>query len=170
VVLWLQDGWGWSALRSGLAIAPGPLMVPLFAAVGQRLSARVSAGALISAGCLLFGVGALLMLASVQVDASYAGAVLPGWLVAGVGVGLTLPTILTSATRDLPPQQASTGSAVVNTTRQLGTVLGVSVLVAVLGSPVSPEALLDGVRTGWAVVAGVSFVAAVAALGMRPRG
>ena len=30
VVLWLQDDWGWSALKAGLAVAPGPLMVPVF--------------------------------------------------------------------------------------------------------------------------------------------
>ena len=37
-VLWLEDVWGWSALRTGLAIAPGPMMVPIFAVVAQRLS------------------------------------------------------------------------------------------------------------------------------------
>ena len=30
IVLWMQDVWGWSALHTGLAFAPGPLMVPLF--------------------------------------------------------------------------------------------------------------------------------------------
>ena len=53
-VLWLQDVWGWSALKTGLAIAPGPLMVPIFAAVAQRLAARGAGGLLAFAGCLLF--------------------------------------------------------------------------------------------------------------------
>ena len=45
VVLWEQDVWGWSALRTGLAIAPGPLMVPLFAfLVAGRLIAAVRRG------------------------------------------------------------------------------------------------------------------------------
>jgi len=41
IVLWEQNIWGWSALRAGLAIAPGPLMVPLFGlAVAGRLIKR----------------------------------------------------------------------------------------------------------------------------------
>ena len=51
VVLWDQDVWGWSALRTGLAVAPGPLMVPLFAfLVAGRLIARFGPGPVIAAG------------------------------------------------------------------------------------------------------------------------
>jgi glycerol uptake facilitator-like aquaporin len=56
-VLWLENVWGWSALRSGLAIAPGPLMVPVFTAVAQRLSRRVPAGVLTAIGSVLFAAG-----------------------------------------------------------------------------------------------------------------
>ena len=42
IVLWLQDDWGWSALRTGLGVAPGPVMVPLFSfPVAGRLIARL---------------------------------------------------------------------------------------------------------------------------------
>ena len=45
VVLWLQDDWGWSALKAGLAMAPGPLMVPLFSfVVAGRLIPRLGNG------------------------------------------------------------------------------------------------------------------------------
>ena len=41
IVLWEQEVWGWTALRAGLAIAPGPLMVPLMSfVVAGRLIAR----------------------------------------------------------------------------------------------------------------------------------
>jgi EmrB/QacA subfamily drug resistance transporter len=165
LVLWLQEGWGWSALRTGLAVAPGPLMVPIFAAVGQRLSARVSAGTLVAVGTGLIAVGAALLAARVGGTPAYASDVLPAWLVTGVGVGLALPTILSSATKDLPLHQAATGSGIVNMTRQLGSVLGVSVLVAVLGSGGS----LAAFQHGWWVVAAVAAVGAVAALGMTAR-
>src|SRR5947209_7891755 len=50
-VLWMQDVWHWSALTTGLAIAPGPLMVPLFAfALAGPLAARFGAGAVIATG------------------------------------------------------------------------------------------------------------------------
>ena len=45
IVLWDQDVWGWSALHTGLAVAPGPLMVPLFSfLVAGRLIAALRAG------------------------------------------------------------------------------------------------------------------------------
>src|SRR3954451_3657517 len=59
VVLWEQDVWGWSALKTGLAIAPGPLMVPLSSfLVAGRLIARFGPGPVIGAGSTLFAAGA----------------------------------------------------------------------------------------------------------------
>ena len=136
VVLWLQQVWGYSAIKTGLAIAPGPLMVPLFAALAHRFAARVPVGIVVSVGCVLFAAGSLITAARVGPVPDYAADLLPGWLVGGAGVGLALPSILSSATADLPASRAATGSAVVNMNRQIGTALGVSLLVAVLGTPV----------------------------------
>ncbi|MFZ2173688.1 MAG: MFS transporter [Rhodococcus sp. (in: high G+C Gram-positive bacteria)] len=168
-ILWLQQVWGYSALRTGLAIAPGPLMVPVFAVVGQRLAQRVSAGALTAAGSALWAVGAVLVLVSVGPEPHYASHLLPGWLIAGVGVGLALPTILSSATAGLPPSRSATGSAVINMTRQIGTVLGVSVLVAVLGTSVDHGATHAAFRSAWWLVAAVAVAAAATAFGMTSR-
>ena len=58
-VLWAQDVWGWSALHTGLAFAPGPLMVPLFSfLVAGRLIARFGAGVVIAAGSTIYAAGA----------------------------------------------------------------------------------------------------------------
>src|SRR5204863_7680430 len=57
-VLWMQDVWHWSALTTGLAIAPGPIMVPLFAfRVAGRLSARIGPGRVIALGSSIFATG-----------------------------------------------------------------------------------------------------------------
>ncbi len=169
IVLWLQQAWDYSALRTGLAIAPGPLMVPIFAAVAQRFAGRVPAGRLAALGCLLFGVGTGLLATSVDLTPSYVADVLPGWLVGGVGVGFALPTIISSATADLPPARAATGSAVVTMARQIGFVLGVSLLVAVIGTPSDASALHSAFQSAWWLLAAVAGVAAVAALRMTPR-
>src|SRR5919206_531415 len=59
IVLWEQDVWGWSALTAGLAIAPGPLMVPLFSfLVAGRLTARLGPAVTIAAGSTVFAAGA----------------------------------------------------------------------------------------------------------------
>jgi hypothetical protein len=168
-ILWLQEVWHYSALRTGLAIAPGPLMVPLFAAVAQRVAHRVPVGWIAAAGCTLFAAGTLVIQFSLGAHVAYLSDALPGWLLTGAGVGLALPTILSQATVDLPAHRAATGSAVVNMSRQIGTVLGVSVLVALLGSPqgyAATHAVFGHAR--WAVVA-AALLGAVAALRMTPR-
>lgn len=169
VILWMQDVWHYSALRTGLAVAPGPLMVPLAAAAGQRLARRLPVGSIAALGCLFFGAGYAIVIAGISSTPSYAAHLLPGWLVGGIGVGLALPTILSSATADLPPARAATGSAVVNMSRQIGTVLGVSMLVAVLGSPATASAAHTAFVHAWWAVAAVSALAVVTAIGMTPR-
>jgi MFS family permease len=170
VILWTQGVWHYTALRTGLAIAPGPVMVPIFVALHHRFADRVRPGRVAAAGNVLFGIGNLLLLTSLGEHAHYLRDLLPGWLLMGIGVGLTLPTILSSATADLPRERAATGSAVVNMSRQVGTVLGVSVLVAVIGSHASYQATQDAFRTAWLIVAGSAFVAAVSSFGMTPSG
>jgi hypothetical protein len=94
----------------------------------------------------------------------------PGLLIVGVGVGLTLPTMMASATSELPPENFATGSAVVNMLRQVGLAIGVAVLVAVLGKPSGPHALLDAFDHAWLVIAAfaaATALASVAILGIR---
>ncbi|MFI6583005.1 MFS transporter [Embleya sp. NPDC050493] len=169
VVLWLQGPAGYSTLVAGLAIAPGPLMVPPFAAVGRRLATRVPAGALVAAGNLLFAGGALLLAAGASSDTRYATRILPGWLVIGVGIGLALPVMLSQATARLPGAQAATGSAVVNTSRQLGYVLGVAILVAVLGTADTAPDPAHAFRHAWWFIAATAAGSATTALGITGR-
>jgi EmrB/QacA subfamily drug resistance transporter len=168
-ILWLQQVWGYSAIRTGLAVAPGPLLVPVFAAVAHRLSRRVPIGLLVSAGCLLYGLGALVTALRVGPDPHYAADILPGWLIGGAGVGLALPAILSSATADLPPAQAATGSAVVSMNRQIGTAIGVSLVVALLGTPIGYATAHRAFQHVWWATALVALLGAVTAVGMTPR-
>ncbi|MDL9937671.1 DHA2 family efflux MFS transporter permease subunit [Gordonia sp. ABSL1-1] len=168
-ILWLQQVWSYSAIKTGFAVSTGPLLVPIFAAVAHRLSARIPVGVIVSAGSLLFAAGGVLMALSVDETPDYATEILPGWLIGGVGVGLALPSILSSATADLATHQSATGSAVINMSRQIGMALGVSVLVAVLGTPIGYVAAHNGFQQSWWVLASVAVLAAVAALGMTPR-
>ena len=70
----------------------------------------------------------------------------------------------------LPPQSFATGSAVVNMLRQVGLAVGVSVFVAVVGSPATPHASLTAFQHGWEVIAAVGFLAAlVGIVALRSR-
>lgn len=168
-VLWMQNVWEWSAIKTGLGIAAGPAVVPLFAAVGQRLSGRLGAGAITAAGCVLFAAGMAILAGQLDLAPSYASTFLPGLLVGGSGVGLALPTILSSATADLPADRSATGSAVVNMSRQVGAVLGVAIVVAVLGTPTTPLGTLDAFREAFWIAAIAVVLAAAVALPMTPR-
>lgn len=170
VVLRLESYAGFSPLATGFAVAPGPLMVPIFAVIGQRLTRHVPVGVVVSLGNALVGVGAVVMAVSATDEVSYAADLLPGWLIVGMGVGFALPILLASATVDLPPARVSTGSAIVNTSRQLGYVVGVAMLVAILGTLAASDArALSAFTHAWWAIAGVAAVGAVAALGITPR-
>ena len=170
IVLWLQNVWHWSTLATGFGVAPGPAMVPVIAVLTQRLSGKIQAGILTSVGCALFAAAAIMNLALLGPHgSSYASHLLPAQLVAGLGIGLALPTLMAAATAGLPPHRASTGSGVVNMTRQIGYVLGVAIVVAILGAPVSYAAAHRAYGYAWWMDAAVELVAGIACLGLLKR-
>src|SRR6201996_163170 len=154
IVLWEQNVWGWSALKTGLAVAPGPLMVPFFAfLITGRLIARIGPGRVIALGATVYALGVVWWIVRVGAVPDYAAQVLPGSILTGAGVGLTMPTFMATGTSGLPPQAFATGSATVNMLRQVGLAVGVAIFVAVVGTPHGVHAALHAYRHGWAVIA-----------------
>jgi EmrB/QacA subfamily drug resistance transporter len=168
IVLWDQDVWGWSALRTGLAVAPGPLMVPLIAfGVAGPLIRRFGAGAIIGVGSVVFAAGSAWWALAAGVHPDYLGGQVGGMLLTGIGVGLTLPTYVATATSNLPASSFATGSAVVNMVRQVGLALGVAVLVAVLDSGTAHGDPLAAFQRGWLVISAFALLGAAASLMLR---
>ena len=167
IVLFEQGVWGWSALRTGLAIAPGPIAVPLVSfLLAGRLIARWGPALVMAAGCAVFGGGVGWWALATGLDPRYPVEVLGGMLLSGIGVGLALPTMMATASASLPAPSFATGSAVVNMVRQTGIVLGVAVLVAVLGGAEAGRSIvaLDAFHRGWWVTSAFAFAAIVPAL------
>jgi EmrB/QacA subfamily drug resistance transporter len=166
-VLWAEDVWHWSALQTGLAIAPGPIMVPLFSfLVAGRLIARFGPGPVIGAGSTIFAAGAAWWALAIGLHPDYLGGMLGGMVLTGIGVGLTLPTMIATGASSLPPESFATGSAVVNMLRQIGLAVGVAVLIAVLGSPHSPADALSAYQRGSIVIAAISLVSGLVGLAL----
>jgi EmrB/QacA subfamily drug resistance transporter len=167
-VLWEQEAWQWSALRTGLAVAPGPLMVPVvaFGLVG-RLIRRFGPGMVLIMGSVSFAAGQAWWALAITTTHNYASGVLGGLMITGIGVGLTLPTLMGTATASLPPHSFATGSAVINMIRQTGLAIGVAVLVAVLGTRKIPP--LSAFQHGWWLTAGLSVLEIVPALALISR-
>jgi hypothetical protein len=162
LVLWQESVWHWPAMKIGLAIAPGPFMVPVTSLLlSGRLIARFGAEAVVAGGLVIFAAGVIVwaVLPGATPDLGFAVlCVIPS----GIGVGLTVPTLMGVGTAALPPSSFATGSGVINMVRQLGFAVGVAILVAIVGSPTSPDENIAAFRVAWWAMA------AVTALGLVP--
>ncbi|MCL2551332.1 MAG: MFS transporter [Actinomycetia bacterium] len=168
IIQWLEQRQDWSVVRTGFAVAPGPGMVFVASLLASLLARRMSVGLVAAIGAALSAVGiALITLSTGGHDVHYASGVLPGWLIGGFGMGLALPTMFSSATGDLPPDQAATGSAVVNMASQIGSVLGVSLLVIFLALPGSDPH--HGYAVAWWTSTALALASGLAALGLNAR-
>ncbi|HEV2343153.1 MAG TPA: MFS transporter [Actinocrinis sp.] len=161
---WTQNVWGYSALKSGLALVPGVLMVPPFFRISGILSKRIGPGAVAALGNLFFVVGLLVWALRITVAADYAAAMLPGAVMVGIGIGLALPTLVATGAFSLPLERAATSSGVINMSRQIGAVIGVAVLVVTLGKPVGTDATHTAFRHGWYAIMVIGLLAAAASL------
>ena len=105
VTLWCQDVWGWSALRTGLGVAPGPLLVPFWSIAAGPLARRIGPGPVAAAGCAIYAAGCVFWRLNLALTPDYAARMLPGMLLTGTGVGLTLPTLVSAAVSAVPPHR-----------------------------------------------------------------
>jgi hypothetical protein len=161
--------WHWSALRTGLALVPGPALVPVVTVLTARAAHRWGHGPLVAAGGVLFAAGMAWRTVFVSATPDYVRDLLPSMLLTGTGVALTLGTLVAAGVQSLPGARAATGSALVNSVRQISSTVGVAVLVTVLGSTVDTGSIRD-FRFAWALGAALSLLtAAVGVLLTRSR-
>ncbi|QIG41621.1 MFS transporter [Nocardioides anomalus] len=163
-ILWMQQEWGYSAVRTGLAVASGPIVVPIVALLAARLFPRTPPGHLIAAGSVLFAASAVWQTLAISTTPAYWSSMFGPWVLGGVAVGLAMPNLVAAATSALPPAQAATGSGVVSTARQLGLVLGTSAMVGILGAGLPS---VDRYQVLWLFLAACSLLAAAAAVAME---
>jgi hypothetical protein len=120
-------------------------------------------------GCLVNAGGQALWLSQIQVHPAYLTHLLPAQLLGGAGVGLSIPTLLAAGSASLTPARFGTGSGILNMARQVGTVLGVAGLVAVLAH-VSAADPLAAFRHGlWLIIAFFVAAALIAAATLTRR-
>jgi EmrB/QacA subfamily drug resistance transporter len=129
LTLYLQYQLGYSPFETGLRWLPQTLVSFAVAPLAGRLTTRVSLGVLMGIGLSLTGAGLLLM-RLVDVDSGWT-ILLPGFIVAGAGVGLTNPAIASGAVGVVEPARAGMASGINSTFRQVGIATGIAGLGAV---------------------------------------
>jgi len=147
-------------------------MVPLCSfLIAGRLIRRFGPAVVAVLGSAVFAGGLAWWAIAIGPQPDYAGSMLGGMLLTGIGVGLTLPTLMATAAGSLPPHSFATGSAVVNMIRQIGLAVGVALLVVVLGASGSTAAQrLAAFHRGWWVTAAIALAGAIPALVLLRRG
>jgi EmrB/QacA subfamily drug resistance transporter len=161
--LWCQDVWHYSALRTGLAMAPGPAMVPVVTFASARLVHRVGSGPVAAVGSLLFGAGLMWRVLAAGTAPDYVHDLLPSMIIGGIGVGLALSTLIAAGATALPTHRSATGSAFINSGRQVASALGVAILVTILGGTAD---VLHNYDVAWTVAAVLAAICAVVSLAL----
>jgi MFS family permease len=134
---YLQQTLGFSPVEAGLGFLPmtAALLIGVGVATGGLLP-RVGPRPVVTVGMVLASAG-LLLLTQVEVDSSYAADVLPGMLVVGLGIGLTMATVMGAATLGVRASDAGVASAMVNTGQQIGGSIGTALLSTLSASAVT---------------------------------
>jgi EmrB/QacA subfamily drug resistance transporter len=129
---YLQGARGMSALDTGLAFLPGAIGVAVGSGLGARLAARFGVGPVSGIGLLVVAFSFLANLAF-DVSTPLVYFCLLG-LVSGIAMGATIAPTVAAVIAVLPVDRMGAGSAVNNTVRQVGSVLGIALLGTVLAS------------------------------------
>jgi len=175
--LYLQQTLGFAPVKAGLAFVPMALCVAVFAAIAPRVEARVGAHRAVAAGMAFMVVG-LILFARLGLNTTYVS-LLPGFMLFGAGAGLMNVPLTNAVMQAVPQSRAGVASALLNASREVAGLLGVTVIGAVLStrqgaalrSGADPvHAFVDGYHLGlWVTIALLAAGVAVSYLTLRPR-
>jgi EmrB/QacA subfamily drug resistance transporter len=175
LALYMQNILGYSPLEAGVRFLPSTLMIVTVAPVAGRLSDRIGPRWLIAGG-LAVVAASLYSFSGIAVDSSY-GDLLPGFMLLGVGIALTMSPMTSAAMNAVPVEKAGIASGVLSMFRMVGGSLGVAVTGAIfqgaVGDPetATPVDFVDALGHAMTVSAAVALTGAtIAAVAIRAKG
>ena len=164
---YLQALRGYTPLQTGIGFLPMPVTIALTSTlIAPNVLPRVGPKPMIIIGALLGSVG-LLLLSRVSLDSDYWTTIAPALVVLGLGMGNIFGAAFNTATSGIDPRDAGVGSAMVNTSQQIGGSIGTALFTALYTSaiasyladnPPAPTAQLDAFVSGYSA----AFVCAAA--------
>jgi EmrB/QacA subfamily drug resistance transporter len=174
LALYMQNILGYSPLEAGVRFLPSTLMIVTVAPVAGRLSDRIGPRWLIAGG-LAVVAASLYSFSGIAVDSSY-GDLLPGFMLLGVGIALTMSPMTSAAMNAVPVEKAGIASGVLSMFRMIGGSLGVAVTGAIfqgaVGDPetATPADFVDALGHAMTVSGIVALTgAAIAAAAIRAK-
>jgi MFS family permease len=172
-ILYLQEIAGLPPAQAGIAFVPFNLAVVAGSFLGSRLTGRAGARFTAASGLLTIAVGVLL-LAGITPEGGYPGSLLPGFVLMGLGVGLSAVASTGAGTSALGGEKRGLASGLLNASAEVGYVLGLALLVplsaartdSVAGGSAHPTdaALVEGFRWAFCAGAALAVIGALAAV------
>ncbi len=155
--IWLQSVVGLSPIEAGLTGVPLSVMAFMVSASTGRLLHGVRPDRILGGGLLVVGLGDALAAGLVHGSASWP-ALIPGFVVIGIGVGIVTPALGSVSMALVPVRRGGMAAGAVNTARQLGFAFGIAVLGSVFAAraqrSLSGRGVEDAARTARAVAGG----------------
>jgi EmrB/QacA subfamily drug resistance transporter len=137
--LFLQNILHYSAIKTGATFLPMTLTIMFTAPIAGRFSDRIGPRPLMTTGLLLL-TGSLLMFGTLGTGSDFWN-ILPGLLLGGFGMAITMAPTTSAAMSAVPMDKAGVGSAVINSMRQVGGSLGVAIMGTLVASQITTSAL-----------------------------
>ncbi|HEY7795191.1 MAG TPA: MFS transporter [Gaiellaceae bacterium] len=171
VSLYVQQILGYSPVEAGASFLPATILIAVLAPQVGRMVDRVGSRWLTGSGMLLLALS-LVLFSRLGTGSSY-WEILPGLVVMGVGMALTMTPTTAAAMGSVPRDQAGVGSAVLNSMRQVGGSLGIAITGAIVAHVSStslaagdtqPVAFVHGFQRGLEVAAAIALLGAVVAV------
>jgi MFS family permease len=147
-------------------MAPSPVVAAVAAPFVGRAGARFGERTVGVPGVLILAGAAWWLHAHVGTEPHYWVDWFPGAVMSGLGINMAFPMLQASGVRDVGPARFSVANASTRAALQLGTAVGIAVLVAILGN--KPDTISE-VRTAWATIGLCSAASALFIIPIRPR-
>jgi EmrB/QacA subfamily drug resistance transporter len=166
LALYMQNILHYSPLQAGVRFLPSTLMIVAVAPISGRLADRFGPRWLIVGGLTLL-TASLLVFTRIAVDSTYVD-LLPGFVLLGIGIAMTMSPMTSAAMNAVPVQKAGVASGVLSMFRMVGGSLGVAVTGAIFQSAVgadfasaTPQEFVDALSTAMGVSAAVTALGVV---------
>jgi EmrB/QacA subfamily drug resistance transporter len=170
ISMYLQNVLGTGALDTGLAFLPLAVAAGLGSHLGSHLVSHAGPRRAMALAFLLIAIGTLL-LSRVDIGGSYVSDVLPGIVIAGIGLGIALVGVALSVLTGAAADETGMLSGLNTTGHEVGGSIGIAVLVSVATSSAAatPGALASGIGNAFLVASIIAGIGAVTASLILPK-